>query len=150
MRPLFRVEPKMPPALYRTFEISSPLSTHWRMATCTEVECQASQRGWRTVIDTSTPEGAERANYIRLHSGRAYTVAETPGSPHVAFTFPAGQRCFAQHKVRLERPELFVVREGDWRGNPRGTAPRRHSRAEHWVEEFGLHQDRLADRYKQG
>jgi hypothetical protein len=43
----------------------------------------------------------------------------------------------------LERPELYIVREGDWRGNPRGTPPRRHARAADWVDEAMEHQDRI-------
>jgi hypothetical protein len=45
--------------------------------------------------------------------------------------------------VPLERPELYVVRGGDWRGNPRGEV-RRHSGPDSWVNDFAEHQDRIA------
>ena len=37
----------------------------------------------------------------------------------MVFTFEAGQQCFTQHHVP-DRPQFFVVRDGDWRGNPTG------------------------------
>ncbi len=60
-----------------------------------------------------------------------------------ALYFAAGQTCFAaaDHQVALERNEIYVARAGDWRGNPEPGNIRRHSRAEHWVEEFAEHQD---------
>ena len=66
------------------------------------------------------------------------------------FTFEAGQTCFVEHRVPLEREPLYVVRDGDWRGNPRGTAPRIHTRPDDWVDDFAEHQQRLADRFEQG
>ena len=57
------------------------------------------------------------------------------------FRFEAYQRCFADHQTR---PELYVVRDGDYRGNPTGRK-RQHTSAADWVdhmqEEFGRFQD---------
>ena len=60
-----------------------------------------------------------------------------------AFTFEAGHKCFAEHQVPLERPELYVLQGGDWRGNPRNEVTR-FSGPDPWVNEFAEHQDRLA------
>lgn len=146
-RPVSLVLPKMPAANYRTFQISSPIPTHFRKASCREVECQHYGRGWQTTVDTNTELGARQANYIRLHSGRHFTYTENGGV--VTFLFPPGQQCFTTHQVPLGRPEIYVVRGGDWRGNPRGEH-RRHVRAADWVDQFANHQDRLATRFNQG
>lgn len=149
-RPVFRIEPKLPPEAMKTYAIVAPKDTHWRDATCAEVECGAWRAGWVTTVDTATPLGAKQANYIRLHSGRHFTPEEAHGSSVVKFWFPPGQTCFQPHRIRLEREEIYLVRGGDHRGNPRGEAGRRHARAVDWVDDFANHQQTLADRLKQG
>lgn len=148
MRPIYRLPPKLPPQAMKTYQIARPLPTHWRVATCAEVDCGAWQHGWKTVLDVAKKIGQTRANYIRLHSGRAFTVEQV--GTLVTFTFSAGQRCFTQHLVPVGREPLFAVREGDWRGNPRGTEPVRFTSARQFVDDFGEHQERLADRLKKG
>jgi hypothetical protein len=44
---------------------------------------------------------------------------------------------------------MYLVRDGDWRGNPTGRK-RQHSRAQDWVEDFGENQLRLVDQQKKG
>lgn len=144
-----RIAPNLPVGAVKTYGIRAPLQTHWRPATCAEVECLAYQRGWRTTVDVRSELGARQAYYIRMHSGRSFEVSEVNELGMVTFTFPAGQKCFQEHRVPLERPQIFVVRGGDWRGNPRGEF-RRHVRAADWVDDFAEHQDKLADRFTQG
>jgi hypothetical protein len=48
------------------------------------------------------------------------------------------------------RPELFIVRGGDYRGNPLGTPTRVHARPEDWVEDFSTHTQAIADRLEKG
>lgn len=113
-----RIEPKMPPTAYRSFEIHSPITTHYRSVSCKDMECQYYLGGWVSKVDVSTMQGRKWAVAIR-NSGRRYTY-EQRGS-EVVFHFFFGQSCFqAPHKVRLERPELYIVRDGDWRTNPTG------------------------------
>lgn len=138
----FRIEPSLPAASYKTYGIASPISTHFRTGTCTEADCQAQAKGWTTSVDELTDLGQKQAHYIRKASGRKFTEAKDPSGLTV-FTFEAGQTCFAAHKVLLDRPEFYFVREGDWRGNPRGTPTLRHSSADSWLNDFGVHQDRL-------
>lgn len=145
----FRLEPKMAVQAYKTYAIRSPLATHTRPATCREVECGNHLRGWVTRVDVSTDLGQQQAKYIRDHAGRAYTIDRSGSGSVIAFTFAAGQECFAQHRVSLDRPEIFVVRDGDWRGNPTGNK-RRHARPEHWVEDFSEHQHKLAREIEKG
>lgn len=101
----------------RTFQIDQPLDSHFRRATCAEVECTAAASGWVMGFDLTDPEKAAAARWIRDHSGRTFSAALTSGK--VVLTFPAGQTCFAKHRVPLEREPFYVVRGGDFRGNPR-------------------------------
>jgi hypothetical protein len=148
-RPITRIQPALPAAAMKTYAIASPPATHTRPASCEEVDCRNWRRGWKTVVDENTDLGARQAHYIRKQSGRRYT-AEHDEAGLTVFTFEAGQPCFTQHRKSLERPELFMVRSGDWRGNPRGDQPVQHKRPEDWVEDFATHQDQLADRLKRG
>ena len=151
MRPLTRITPNAPPAAYKTYAIRSPLATHFRPATCAEVECQAHTKGWRTAVDESTDLGQRQAYYIRKQSGRRFSEHRDEAGLTV-FEFEAGQRCFRsdEHRVSLQRPENFLVLGGDYRGNPMRTPAHKHTRPEFWVEDFANHQDKIADRRKAG
>ena len=96
----------------RTFQIDQPLDTHFRRATCAEVECTAHASGWVMGFDLTDPEKAAAARWIRDHSGRTFSASLTQG--RVVLTFPAGQTCFAKHRVPLEREPFYVVRNGDF------------------------------------
>lgn len=147
---MFRIEPNMPPGAYQTFQVSSPIQTHWRPATCAEAECPHYLSGWRTDIDETTDLGAAQAYYIRHDRSRRHVEDKLPDG-RTSFTFEAGQPCFqaSQHKVPLGRPELFVVRGGDWRGNPTGESYQ-HTSAESWLDQFACHQDKLAETIERG
>lgn len=141
MRELFRIAPGLPVQAMKTYAIASPISTHYRDGTCEEAGCLAHQHGWQTNVDESTELGQRQAHYIRKLSGRRFTERRTELGL-TAFTFEAGQKCFATHKVPLERPELYLVHGGDWRG--RIGPVHRHSGPDAWVNDFGEHQDRIA------
>lgn len=151
-RPINRVTPNLPAAAYRTFQISRPLATHWRPATCEEDDCEQYLKGWKSVIDESTGLGQQQAHYIRKQSGRKFTEStdEQPGL--TVFTFESGQACFAssKHRVPLDRMENYLVKGGDWRGNPAGVETRRHSKPEHWVEEMAEGFDQLRAAQERG
>lgn len=142
MRNLNRIAPGLPASMMQTFAISAPKETHWREATCAEVQCQAAERGWKMIIDLTTELGAQQGRYIKHHSGRRYEVADQRDGL-VTLIFPGGQECFATHKVRTDRPEKYLVKGGDFRGNPRGQQTRVHTKPELWVEEFQETTDRL-------
>jgi hypothetical protein len=142
---VFRFEPKMTPDAYQTYELRRPTATHTRAATCAEVDCEAHLKGWRTLVDLSTPVGRKQANYIRLSSGRHFTAVEEAG--RVTFTFPAGQRCFAEHRVPIDRPTIYLKRGGDWRAT---TFEPSRMRSADWVDDFANHQSHLADLVERG
>lgn len=144
---LFRPQPLMDAAAYKTYAMVSPLSTHFRPATCAEVDCPHYLNGWRTRVETLTPELLRTAR----NSGRHYTVEQVAqGESYLVFS--AGQPCFkaSQHRARIERPPLYVVRDGDHRGNPRGTKARLFQRPDQWVDDFATHQQKLADEIQKG
>ena len=148
---LNRMAPALPAGAMKTYAIRAPRSTHFRPATCTDVRCEAYEHGWSTTVNEADDLGARQAHYIRKQSGRKFVErSDAPG--FVTFAFEAGQRCFRSddHRVRLDRPEIYTVRDGDYRGNPRRTETYIHTRPELWVEDFGTHQQTLADRLEAG
>ncbi len=149
MRPINRLAPKMPSGYYKTYSILAPLQSHFRPATCDEVSCRAHMRGWVSPIDERTVDGQKHAYYIRKVAKRRYAESKDAGGLTV-FEFPPGQQCFRKHVVPLERPELFVVRDGDYRGNPRQTEPVRHSRPEFWVEDWQEHHQKVKSAMERG
>lgn len=147
---MFRVDPKLPPQHMKTYQIVAPQSTHYRPGTCAEADCRHHREGWVSIIDEGNDLGAKQAYYIRNQSGRHFKEDRNQAPGLTAFIFEAGQTCFQQHQIRLDKPELFLVRGGDWRGNPVGDQPRVHASADDWVDDFGNHQQQLADRINQG
>lgn len=152
MRPVNRITPNLPASAYRTFQIVSPISTHWRPADCAEFECEQHLRGWKSAIDESTELGQKQAWYIRKQSGRKFTESRDEQPGLTVFTFEAGQTCFSsgQHKVPLGRPEHYLVKGGDWRGNPTGAETRKHTKPEHWVEDMQEGFDKLRSAQERG
>lgn len=135
-----------PIGAYQTFQIAVPLETHWRPATCEEVDCEQYRNGWRVRV-----QGLSESDvYAIANSGRKFTrldVAET----ETWLVFEPGQSCFraSEHRLPLGRPELFVVRDGDWRGNPTGNVYQ-HKRAEDWVDQFSVNQGKIAEAIERG
>jgi hypothetical protein len=141
---MFRLAPLHAVEAYQTYSIATPPDVLIKAA-CEQVGCEAWRNGWESVINEATDLGKAQANYIRTRAGRTFREQRTAGG-FTVFRFEAGQRCFAEHQTR---PELYAVRDGDWRGNPTGRA-RQHVRAADWVEDFGEHQQRIADQTEKG
>lgn len=142
-----RPEPRMGPESYKTFSIIVP-SEDWRRATCAEIDCPDYLKGWQTRVE-GLPE---RLLAAAKASGRRFTelrVAEN----ETYLVFEAGQPCFrtTEHRIRKhQKPELYLVRDGDHRGNPRQTKARLHQRPADWQEHFAEHQQGLADAFQEG
>lgn len=140
-----RIEPNMPVAAYQTYTVSSPRDTTVKAA-CEQVGCDAWRFGWETPIDESTELGRRQAAYIRTQSGRTFREMPKAGPDALTvFRFESGQRCFADHRTR---PESYAVLGGDWRRYT-GTI-RRHTKPADWVEDFGEHQQTIADQREEG
>jgi hypothetical protein len=133
-RTLNRVMPKIPVTAMRTFGIVAPVSTHFRPATCEDIGCLAYHHGW--TLDTAGLP-AELVHDAKT-SGRSYTTTRAEDTGAEVLVFAAGQPCFkaAAHRVRVDRPEIFVSRNGDWRGNPDGPSatPTQYSGPDSWAD----------------
>ncbi len=140
MRPINRVTPKLGAEAYKTYQILAPVETHFRSASCEEVDCAAYRFGWSTRIDETTELGKAQASYIRHRAGRGFH--ETSDAGLTVFEFYPGQTCFDTHRVRLDREEVYATFRGDHRG--RVGEPRIHRSAVDWVEDFAEHQQTLA------
>jgi hypothetical protein len=123
---------------------------------CDEFGCDAYLNGWRTIVDEATPLGQFQADYVRSSSGRVFDEDRDEAGLTV-FTFSAGQMPFAstehEHVVRrrLEREPNYRVTGGDDR-IPDGLRPvlRRHTNGIDWRDDFGEHQQRIADQIERG
>jgi hypothetical protein len=139
MQRMNRIPPQGRVHDYKTYQIVSPLSTHWRPATCAEVECPEYTKGWKLRVEGLPPEMLHAAKT----SGRKFSELDVTEAEHW-LVFEAGQPCFRarMHRKLLDKQEIFIARDGDFRGNPTGNV-RRHTRAEHWLEDMNENQDRL-------
>jgi len=117
----------------RVYSIARPRDTHTRVASCEEVDCQAHRGGWETLVNESTPLGQRQAHYIRTRAGRGFTERLDAGV--TTFTFPPGQQCFAEHRVQLDRQDLYLVGQNGHR--------RQHTGPDSWLNEFGENLDQL-------
>lgn len=144
MRPINRIDPLHPVQAYQTYSITQPADVLVKAA-CERVGCAAWLRGWESVIDETTPLGKQQAAYIRGQAGRTFREQKR-GDGLTVFRFESGQRCFAEHKTR---PELYAVRDGDWRGNPTGRA-RQHTRPIDWVEDMAESLDKVQQDRERG
>jgi hypothetical protein len=142
MRPFVRSG--LPVTATKTYELRAPVRSHFRKATCKEIDCGAYLHGWATTV---APGGEDEALIRR--AGRAFTVERT-AEGWLRFMFSAGQPCFAasSHVVTLEREPLYLVRGGDWRANT--GVIRRHVNGDDWVDDFATNQDRLATQIERG
>lgn len=137
---MFRLPPQLPNHAMKTYSISAPQDSHWRSADCAEIGCKVSEAGFMVKVDEASNLGVRQAAYIRHKAGRPYKERREAGL--TVFVFPPGSKCFQEHRVRVGRPELYIVRGGDWRGKI--GQPRVHDSPEHWVEDFAEHQERLS------
>ena len=124
-------------ATHKTYSISAPRNTHWRKATCEEVDCKYFREGWTydfrqldhellRAIELAQP----RRHYRKVqHLGVEYWV------------FAPGQPCFAGHEKRIDRPEFFFVTPNSKHLIvPKAT---QHANWDNWQDDFANHQERV-------
>lgn len=144
---LNRIPPALEPQHMKTYQIVAPTRTHWRSATCLEVNCQHYIHGWATTVAV----GGRDEAIIRT-SGRRFIERKQPGG-FIQFMFYPEQPCFraTAHRVPLEREPFYLVHpQGDHRTIRPGSPHRRHTRAGLWVEDFAEHQDGIAKVIERG
>jgi len=142
-----RPTPRGRPSDYKTYAVDIPAGTHWQPVPCEAVDCEVQAAGWVTAVDETTQLGRRQAAYIRHQSGRPHTETRGPGGATV-FTFAPGTQCFTTHRERIDRPELYIVRGGDWRAST--GIIRRHVSGVEWREDFAEHQATIADQIEKG
>jgi hypothetical protein len=144
MQMVNRIDPNLPVSQYQTYSITAPTDSTI-VAACEQVGCAAWLNGWDSVIDERTELGQQQAAYIRGQSRRTFREQKR-GDGLTVFRFEAHQRCFEEHRTR---PEIYLVRDGDWRGNPSGRQ-RQHTRPADWVEDMTENQGRIVDLQQKG
>lgn len=175
---------QLPDHAYSTYGIVMPKSTHTRKARCEEVaakcmsmllpegatdpdefvalrcpeqHCGPHAHGWMTALDTSIPQQRELAKLIIKNDGNRHWTATQDGHL-VRFTFPAGQQCFADHRVPLDRPPIFTLKRGREyssslpyiNGGAIHIPGARNIRGEEWVERLGENQQAIIDAQRRG
>ena len=111
--------------MHQTYRASAPPATHFRGATCKEIDCPHYLAGWQTIL----PEADyDNVYWIQQVSGLRFTESRTEGL--ITFTFAPGQDCFRrnEHRISLDRPQIFTVNNG------RGFSRREPAQ---WVDEMG-------------
>lgn len=137
---------RLPPQARTSYVILSPKATHYKEVDCREFGCLHYQRGWASKIDERTELGKAQAGYIRTKSGRRFTEEKLETS-ETLFRFSPEQKCFSTHIVPTGREEIYVKRNGD----PRlWTSDSWQMSTRSWLDDFGEHQERLADEAKKG
>jgi hypothetical protein len=139
-----RIAPLGPSSAYVTYAISMRPDTGFRF-TCQEVGCEYWREGWDSPVDERTEQGRMWAHVIRHESRRTFKELRREDGVTV-FRFDPYQRCFRDHDTL---PDLFVVRDGDWRGNPTKRG-RVHANGLEWAEDFQEHEGALADLRQRG
>lgn len=142
-RPLNRVTPLLSVDKMQTHHILAPADTHFRKATCEEVECPHYLKGWGLPL-----KGLDEGDIWQAkNSGRKWTELEIKaGEKHL--WFEAGQPCFraSTHRIRIEREEVFLLRPGDWRGQPSDRKPIVFSGADAWADSVQTNLDQIERR----
>lgn len=141
---LNRPAPKMAPSSYKTYQIAAPTKTHWRRATCAEVECPHYVNGWRVRMEGLDDQMLHTAK----NSGRTWRHLAVSMTENW-LVYEAGQPCFqaVNHRKRIDREEIFIVRHGDWRQT---FSSETHANPENWQTDFAEHQDKLATEQQKG
>lgn len=149
-RPINRFPAKLPVTTMQTYAIKAPRQTHTRPATCEEVGCKDFLKGWWTRVPIGSPQEHLIREILRGYApdGLRRTAKEVTsiGTGMAEWFFDAGNPCFraSNHRKKLDRPELYLVRGGDWRANT--GLIRRHNKPEHWVEDMSITLDKVARR----
>lgn len=101
----------IPRQLRQTFRAVRPIKTHFRVATCKEVNCPRFLGGFQSIV----PNGSAQASYMRDDLQMSGHFCNRPHQERihsdgmVAFDFPPGTECFTEHKTLVGRDDLFMI-----------------------------------------
>lgn len=150
-RQVTRIAPQGPTHAYQTYAIRTGLDTHYRKATCAEIDCPDYLNGWYLKIE-GTPQ---ELLHIATHCGKRYrqgeVLIEGQTQAFKALIFEAGQPCFREstHVKSLERPEFFYVGRGDYRSFTTRKA-KLFDRPDQFVDSMQTELDKIRTRIERG
>jgi hypothetical protein len=114
-----------------TYKAIKPISTHFRLGSCSEVNCLNYLNGWQTIL----PKNHEGVSLIRSSKMR---YKEQQSEDMITFIFEAGQLCFNRneqnHYVSLDRPAIFGIAD---------SFGFKKQEANEWVDKFDNHLTKL-------
>lgn len=124
--------------------ILNPPETHFRPASCAEVDCEHYLNGWRVRVEGLPPELVHTART----SGRRFEELQV-AEGETYLMFEAGQPCFkaATHRTNVGRTPLYVVDTPQDNGR---IHRRRHSSSESWTDDFHSHTDAILGAINKG
>lgn len=134
---------------YQSYEISRPLSTHWRKATCEQIECPGWTQGYEVVVDERTDLGQRQAAYLRdqlpIRSGRPVAKQYQDDMLMTHFVFAPGTECMraGEHRTSNDRPPNFLKLIGDRQHGVSGVLVR-HSGADSFVDDMSTHLEKIS------
>lgn len=142
------------PLDYVTYELLQPVGTHRRAATCEEAGCRPHHDGWSTSL---IPGSTDEALILATCRGEVDGIRRPQPTPTRTpegfnrYVVPAGTPCFKArtHTVLLDRPAFGIRRDGNKLGVGSDQLYQ-HSNLDEWVEDFGDHQQGLADEAAKG
>jgi hypothetical protein len=144
-----RADPALPVNLMQTYEMRFPTTTHFRVASCVEVECEWYHGGRLLGFDLTDPakrEAAQQIGSLATKMGLRFAIEQVGTT--VQFKFPPGQSCLQGHKVPLERDPLYLRWKGDWRGQQGGIY--RHTNGADFAEDWQENVDKVITRSERG
>lgn len=135
-----------------THAFIAPIQTHFRPATCAEVECDEYVKGFMLIADERTDLGIAQVAYVRTDRDRSPSSIERREDGLTYVTYPPGTRPFAgprhDHVVPLEREPVFYSHGGDFRAET--TQRRVFDRPDQWVDDFATHLDDINSTRERG
>ena len=89
------------------WRIETPRSSHYRTASCAEVNCPNYQNGFQIILPTTMI-----VQIIAIRESRMQYNEEEMEGGLIRFVFAPGQECFegqaGEHKTNLERDPIFL------------------------------------------
>ena len=113
------------------YQVTWPKESHWRRATCDEVDCPRYLLGWTTTVEADSPQ----YDFVRADKERHYR-AEVTGDGLITLHYPAGQRCFgSNHWAKIDPERGPWLTKNLW-GLEAGRVEHNAMEPARWVDEF--------------
>lgn len=126
------------------YRILNPTESHFRPASCAEVNCEHYLNGWGVRINALPPEDVHAART----SGRRYKEVRV-AEGETWLVFEPGQPCFKEktHRANIGRTPLYVVDTPSDNGRARR---RIHTSNDSWADDLHSHMDDVLGEINKG